>query len=210
MINILIVDDYSLIRKGLKKILSREPDISVVREAGNGFEVIDCIKEAEIDLVLLDISMPKKSGLEVLKDLKYVYPDLPVLMLSMHHEDRYAFRCFKGGANGYISKMSSAEELVKAIRKTMAGEKYLSPAISDKFAIQFVSGKSKPIHEVLSDREYEVFYQIAIGKKVSEISDELSLSLRTIYTYRTRIMQKLNRSSDTDLVLYAAKNNLID
>lgn len=210
MIKIMIADDHTLIREGLKKILWQEPDISVVCEAINGFEVFDCIKKSKVDLVLLDISMPKKSGLEVLKDLKYAYPEIPVLMLSMHPEDRFACRSFKSGANGYITKMSAADELVKAIRKIVSGEKYLSPALSDKFALQFVSGRSKPLHEILSDREYEVFYLITAGKKVNDISKELSLSLRTVYTYRARILQKLNKKSDTDLVLYAAQNDLID
>ncbi len=210
MIKLLIVDDHSLIREGLKKILSREPDMSVVCEANGGSEAIDCVKKTQIDLVLLDISMPKKSGFEVLKELKFAHPEMPVLMLSVHPEERFAFRSFKSGANGYITKTSEADELVKAIRKTAGGEKYLSPSLSDKFALQFVSGKSKPIHEILSDREHEVFYLISTGKKVNEISRELSLSIRTVYTYRSRILQKLDKSSDADLVFYAAQNDLID
>src|SRR5512144_2945293 len=164
MLRILIADDHALIREGLKKILKAAQDISVVSEAQNAREVIEEMKKQEIDVVILDISLPGKSGLELLKDLKQDYPKLPVLMLSMHPEDRFAVRALKAGAAGYVTKESAVDELIKAIRKVVQGRKYVSPQLAEKLAFALEPDTGKPVHENLSDREYQVMCLIAGGK----------------------------------------------
>src|SRR5262245_11170721 len=192
MLKILIADDHALIREGLKKILKAAQDITVVSEAQNAREVIEEVKKQELDVVILDISLPGKSGLELLKDLKQQSPNLPVLILSMHPEDRFAVRALKAGASGYVTKDSAVDELVKAIRKVMLGRKYVSPALAEKLAFDLETDTGKPPHENLSDREYQVMCLIAVGKTVREIAGELFLSISTVNTYRARILEKMN------------------
>lgn len=209
MIKIFITDDHPLIREGIRNILREDPDMDVVGEAGNAFEVQKLIKSQQVDILLLDLSMPDKNGLELLKDLKYTHPNLPVLILSMYSEDQFAIRALKGGASGYITKESATDELIKAIRKIIAGHKYISAELAEKLAAELVSGNKEP-HETLSDREFQVFRYIASGKRVCEISKELSLSERTIHTYRARIFQKMNMNSEAQLIHYAIQKDLID
>jgi len=160
--------------------------------------------------LLLDLSMPDKNGLELLKDLKYAYPNLPVLILSIYPEDQFALRTLKAGASGYMTKESTTDELVKAIRKIVGGHRYISTGVAEKLAAEVINGNNKEPHEMLSDREYQVFRYITSGKKVKEISKELSLSARTIHTYRTRIFEKMKMNSELQLIHYAFQKHLLD
>ena len=209
-IKILIADDHVLIREGLKKILKSASDITVVSEAQNSKEVFEELQKHEVDVVVLDISFPGKSGLEILKDLKQQYPKLPVLILSMHPEDRFATRSFKAGAAGYITKDSAAEELIRAIRKVVDSRKYVSSTLAEKLAFNLESDAGKPLHETLSDREYQVLCMIAMGKTVKDIAAELSLSINTINTYRARVLEKMKMSKDAELIRYALQNRLVE
>jgi two-component system, NarL family, invasion response regulator UvrY len=209
-IKILIADDHVLIREGLKKILKSASDINVVSEAQDAQEVFDQLDKNEVDVVVLDISFPGKSGLEILKDLKQQYPKLPVLILSMHPEDRFATRSFKAGAAGYITKDSAAEELIRAIRKVVDSRKYVSSSLAEKLAFNLESDAGKPLHETLSDREYQVLCMIAMGKTVKNIAAELSLSINTINTYRARVLEKMKMSKDAELIRYALQNRLVE
>lgn len=210
MLKILIADDHALIREGLKKILKGEQDINVVSEAQNAREVIQEVRNQELDVVILDISLPGKSGLELLKDLKLEYPKLPILILSMHPEDRFAVRALKAGAAGYVTKESAVEELVKAIRKVVNGRKYVSPSLAEKLALNLEADTTRPPHESLSDREYQVMCLIAVGKSVREIAGELFLSISTVNTYRARILEKMNMKTDAEMIRYAVQNQLVD
>jgi len=210
MIKILIADDHQLIREGLKKILKEEHDMSVVGEGGNADEVFKLVRESDLDVVLLDISMPGRSGLEVLKELKHTHPKLPVLMLSMHPEDRFAVRSLKAGASGYITKESAGEELVSAIRKVVGGGKYISMFLAEKLAFGLDADSGRPPHEALSDREFQVMTMISAGKKMTEIAEELSLSIRTVNTYRARILEKMQMKNNAELIHYAIQHGLVD
>jgi two-component system, NarL family, invasion response regulator UvrY len=210
MLKVLIADDHTLIREGLKKILKTAQEISEVREAGNAREVIEQVKKGDLDVIILDISFPGKNGLELLKDLKQDYPKLPVLMLSMHPEDRFAVRALKAGASGYVTKETAVEDLIKAIRKVVQGRKYVSQNLAEKLASNLEGDTGKPVHESLSDREYQVLCLIASGKTVRQISGELFLSMSTVNTYRARILEKMNMKTDAELIRYALQNQLID
>ena len=210
MINILIADDHELIREGLKKILKKEADMEVLGEARNAQEVFDQVKNRNVNIVLLDISMPGLSGLDVLTELRQNYPKLPVLILSMHPEDRFAVRALKAGAAGYVTKDSAVSELVKAIRKVVTGSKYVSVRLAEKLADELEKGNEKPPHEMLSDREFQVMRMVAAGKKISEIAEELSLSISTVNTYRTRILEKMQMETNVELTRYAIENHLIE
>ncbi len=210
MIKILIADDHSVVRAGLKQIISGIPDMAIVDEAGNANVVIDKIRNNDYSVVVLDIAMPGKSGLDTLKEIKAERPGLPVLMLSMYPEDQYAIRVLKSGAAGYLTKESAPEELVTAIRTVANGKKYISPSLAEKLVINLDSDGKKEPHELLSDREYQVLRMIASGKAVSEIADELSLSVKTISTYRSRVLEKMNLKNNAELTTYAIQNNLVD
>jgi DNA-binding NarL/FixJ family response regulator len=210
MINVLIADDHALIREGLKKILKSEPDMTLAGEAANVQELNDQLRKLAVDIVLLDISMPGESGLDALKDLKQQNSRLPILILSVHPEHRFAIRALKAGASGYITKESAVEELVQAIRKIVAGGKYVSLALAEHLATELETGKAKPLHETLSDREFQVMRMIASGKKSSEIAEELSVSVSTVNTYRARIFEKMNMQSNVELTRYALENHLIE
>lgn len=210
MINVLIADDHALIREGLKKILKNEPDMTLAGEAGNVQELNEQLRKLAVDIVLLDISMPGESGLDALKDLKQQNAHLPILILSVHPEHRFAIRALKAGASGYITKESAVEELVQAIRKIVAGGKYVSLALAEQLATELETGNAKPLHETLSDREYQVMCMIASGKKSSEIAEELSVSLSTVNTYRARIFEKMKLQSNVDLTRYAIENHLVE
>jgi two-component system, NarL family, invasion response regulator UvrY len=210
MINILIADDYVLIREGLKKVLRNEPEISVVAEAINGAEVIKMLKKSQANFVVLDINMPVRSGLDVLFDLKRMFPQLPVLILSMYPEKTYALRSLKAGASGYLCKESAAEELVMAIKKVWSGGKYITASLAELLAEMVVSDSNRiALHEDLSDREFQIMCKIAEGESLKSISENLSLTLSTINTYRNRINEKMKFSSNTELIRYCIHKELI-
>lgn len=209
MIRILVVDDHAIVREGLKQILGDVKDMAVLAEAGNGQEAMDRIRRQSFDVILMDISMPGRSGLEILKDIKTEQPKLPVLILSMHPEEQYAIRALKAGAAGYMNKSSAPDELIGAIRKVSAGRKYVSPSVAEKLAFELGSDPTRLPHELLSDREYQVMMMLAAGKSVSEIGEELCLSVKTISTYRSRIMEKMNLKKNAELTLYAVQHHLL-
>jgi len=210
MIRILIADDHTIVREGLKQILAETRDMVVADEASNGQEVFAKVSKNEYDVVLLDISMPGRSGLEVLKQLKGERPKLPVLILSMYSEEQYAMRALRAGASGYMTKESAPDELIEAIRKVSQGRKYVSPSLAEKLAVSLELGEEKPPHEMLSDREYQVMCMIASGKTIKEIAEELSLSVKTISTYRSRILEKLNFKTNAAITHYAVQNRLVE
>jgi two-component system, NarL family, invasion response regulator UvrY len=210
MINILIADDHAIFREGLKHILAESPDVKVVAEARNGQEVLEKIWSEKYDMVLLDISMPGISGLEVLKQLKIEKPKLPVLVLSMHPEEQYAVRVLRAGASGYLTKESAPDELITAIRKISQGRKYITASLAERLAFEMEIDSEKPLHEVLSDREYQVLRIIAAGKTVKQIAEELSLSIKTVSTYRGRIMEKMKMKTNAELIHYAIKHEILD
>ena len=210
MIKILIADDHAVVRRGLKQILAEEPNMAVFGEACNAQEVLKNVREQDWDIVILDITMPDRSGLDVLKELKRERPKLPVLFLSIHPEDQYAVRVLKAGAAGYMTKESAPEELVKAIRKVLRGGKYISPSLAEKLAFDLETDSEKPLHETLSDREYQVMCMIASGKTVKEIAKKLYLSVKTISTHRARILGKMKMKTNAELTHYAVKNRLVD
>lgn len=210
MINVLIADDHVLIREGLKKILKSESDMAVVGEAANAEELYAQARKTNPSIVLLDISMPGTSGLDALKSLRQECPRVPVLILSVHPEHRFAVRALKSGAAGYVNKQGAVEELVNAIRKIVEGGKYVSPALAEELATQVGAPADKSPHEILSDREFQIMCMIASGKKRTEIAEELALSLSTVNTYRARILEKMNMQSNVELARYALEHGLIE
>lgn len=212
MIEIIITDDHSLVREGLKKVLTqRTIDFKVVGEASTANELLEQLREKQPDLVILDIAMPGKSGLDVLKEVKESYPKLPVLILSMHPEDRFAIRALKAGASGYLTKGDVADRLVKAIRRiVIEKKKYISQELAEQLAERVDANNEAPLHANLSDREYQIMCMIASGKTVDDIANELSLSTQTIHTYRLRIKKKMKLKSNVEITRYAIINDLID
>ena len=210
MIRILIVDDHPVVRNGLKEILVRELEGVTCGEAGDGSQALDEVQSRRWELVILDITMPGQSGLSTLVELKRLQPKLPVLVLSVHSEDQYGKRVLKAGASGYMNKESAPEELIKAVRKLLAGGRYVSSALAEKLALALGEDSGRPHHEALSDREFEVLRRIASGRTVSQIAEELHLSGTTVSTYRTRILEKLNMTTTAELMRYAMHNQLVD
>jgi len=210
MIKILIADDHTMFREGLKHILAEYPDLVVTDEANNGQEVLDKIWKNNYDMVLLDITMPGMTGLEALKQLKNDKPKLPVLILSMHPEEQYAVRVLRAGASGYLTKESAPDELITAIRKISQGRKYITPSLAERLASEFEADSEKPLHDILSDREYQVLRMIAEGNTVKHIAKELSLSIKTVSTYRTRIMEKMKMKTNAEVMHYVIKHHLLD
>ena len=209
MLKILIVDDHAVVRAGLKQILAETPDMKVAGEASSGNEALEMALHGSFDLVLLDISMPDMSGLDVLKELHMVHGDLPILMLSMYPEEQYAIRALKAGAKGYLTKESAPDELISAIRKVSQGGRYISLSLAENLAFYLGSDASKSPHQLLSDREYQVMLMIASGKTVSEIADELVLSVKTISTNRHRSLQKMGMKNNAEFTYYAIKEGLV-
>jgi two-component system invasion response regulator UvrY len=209
VIKILIADDHAVVRKGVRHILSEFPDDVTASEAGDSYEVIDKIRKNDYDIVLLDIAMPGKDGLEALKEIKIEKPKLPVLILSMFPEEQFALRALKSGASGYLTKESIPEELLKAIKKILRGGKYVSESFSDELLLVIDRDVEKLPHETLSDREYQVMLMIAAGKTRKEIAEKLFLSVKTVSTYRTRILEKMGMKTNADLTNYMNKHNLI-
>jgi DNA-binding NarL/FixJ family response regulator len=210
MIRILIADDHPVVRMGVKQILEKVSDMEVKGEASDGAEALDKITKKKFDVVLLDISMPGIGGLEVLKQLKRKKPSLPVLLLSMHPEKQYAIRALKSGASGYLTKKSAPYELEKAIRTVSQGEKYISSSLAKILASHLESYMNRPPHETLSNQEYQVFSMICMGNTQTEIAQDLDLSIKTISTYRNRIMKKMKMKNDVELSRYAMQNHLFD
>jgi two-component system invasion response regulator UvrY len=210
LIHVLIADDHPLLRAGLKAVLAVEPDFSVPGEAEDSDQLLKRVEERSWDAIVLDIAMPGRSGLETLSEIRRRRPTLPVLILSVHSEEQFALRAIKAGANGYLTKTNAATELVRAIRRILAGEKYVSTDFAGVLANLVESGNPRPLHEVLSDREYHVVCRIASGKSVSEIAEETELSVKTISTYRARALEKMNMHSSAELTRYAIRNGLVD
>ncbi len=208
MIKILIADDHPIVRHGLKQVVAEESDMRVLGEAPDAQAVLGLVRREDWDIVVLDVQMPGRSGLDVLQELKRERPKLPVLILSVQPEDQYAVRVLKSGAAGYMTKDTAPEELVKAIRKIVGGGKYISAALAEKLAADL--GSPGPLHETLSNREFQVLCMIASGKTVGQIADELSLSVKTISTNRERILGKMKMKTNAELTHYAIKNRLVE
>ncbi len=210
MIKILIADDHAIVRQGLKQILADTPDLAVRGEAQTGQEVLNKVRTGEWDLVVLDLAMPGRGGLDVLKELKRERPKLPILVLSIYPEDQYAVRVLKAGASGYLTKESAPEELIKAIRKITAGGKYVSSYVTEKLVFNLGRDAETPPHETLSNREYQVMCLIASGKTVKDVAKEMALSIKTISTYRVRILEKMKMKSNSELIHYGIRNQLVE
>jgi two-component system, NarL family, invasion response regulator UvrY len=209
-IKVIIADDHAIVREGLKQILADTSDIAVTADASSGCDAIRLIRDGNCDVMLLDISMPDRSGIEVLKQVKKEFPKLAVLMLSMHREDQYAIRALKAGAAGYLNKQSAPAELVIAIRQVAAGRKYISAALAQELANHLGEDHEQPLHATLSDREYQTMTMIASGKTVGDIAQDLMLSVKTISMYRSRVLQKMKLRHNAELTHYAIKNHLVD
>ncbi|MFC1764170.1 response regulator [Planctomycetota bacterium] len=210
MLKILVADDHTVVRKGLKQILGEVPDMIVAGEASDGLETLHKVREDHYDMVLLDIAMPGISGLDVLKQLRSERPDLPVLMLSMYPEEQYAVRTLKAGASGYLTKESASDELIAAIRKVCSGGRYVTSSLAEKLAACLGTHSDTPVHEKLSDREYQVVCMIASGKTVTEIAEALSLSVKTISTNRSRALTKMGMKTNAEITYYAIKHGLVE
>jgi two-component system invasion response regulator UvrY len=209
-IEILIADDHPIVREGFKQVISETDDMIVADEASNAQEVLALVRKREYDLILLDISMPGRSGLEVLKELKSEYQKLPVLILSIYPEEQYAVRAFRAGASGYLTKASAPNELISAIRKIVHGGRYVSESLAEKLTYYLDEDVSKPLHDLLSDREYQVMLMLGSGKTVKEVAEILFLSVKTISTYRSHILEKMKMKNNAEITLYVVKNKLID
>lgn len=210
MIRILLADDHTLIRDGLKQIFADTEDLQVAGEAASGHEVLARVREGEWDILLLDLSMPGRSGLELVKQIKSEKPRLPILVLSMHDAEQYALRAMRAGASGYLTKDSEAPQLIEVVRKIARGGVFVSPAVAEQMAREIMPGTNSLPHTLLSDREYQVFRMIASGSGIGEIALELALSVKTVSTHKTRIMQKMNLANQTELVRYALRHKLLD
>jgi len=210
VIRVLIADDHPIVRRGLMEILVRELKGAVCGEAGNAQQLLSEVQSHDWDLVILDMSMPGRSGLDVLRDLKGLRPKLPVLVLSMHPEDQLGRRMLRAGASGYMNKESAPEELIKAIRKVLAGGRYVSAALAEKLALDLSGDAAQRPHERLSDRELEVLRMIGLGRTVSQIAEELHLGVTTVSTYRARVLEKMNMTTTAELMHYALSNRLAE
>lgn len=209
MTRILLADDHAVVRKGLRQIVKESVRGPVFGEASSGEEVLRKVSDEEWDIVILDISLPDQSGLDVLKALRQTHPRLPVLVLSMHPEEQFAVRALKAGARGYVTKRTAARDLVAAVKKVLAGGRYLSASLAERLAVNLQENGVTP-HERLSDREYQVFRMLALGKTVKEISRELGLSPQTVSTHRARILEKMGMATNTELTQYAIQNRILE
>lgn len=210
MIQVLIADDHTILREGLKQILSEHPHLEVVGEAENGLEALKQIRARHFDVVVLDMSMPGRSGIELIKQIKDEKPTLPILILSMHKEDHYAVRTLKAGASGYLSKDSASTQLVHAIDKVAGGGMFISPAVAEKLALGLRQSSDALPHTTLSDREYQIFQMLVHGEGLTEIAAELNLSVKTVSTHKSRIMEKMALENLSGLIKYAIRHRLID
>ena len=209
MIRIAIVDDHAIVRAGLRQFFADHPDLSVVAEAANGRDALDIVRQGEVDVVVMDISMPDQSGVDALAAIRARAPDLPVLILSGFPEAHYATTLLRQGASGYLNKDCDPDEIVQAIRTVARGRKYITAGVAERLAEGLGGGGDKPLHEQLSERELQVFLHLARGETIGHLADTLSLSVKTVSTYRTRVMEKMGLASNSDLTYYALKNGLI-
>ena len=210
MIRALVADDHAVVRRGLKDLLGESGDIVVQGEAASGKELLERLGEQPWDIVVLDINLPDRSGLDLLAELKRLHPDLPVLILTICAEEQFAVRALRAGASGYVTKESAPEELVQAVRKVVARGRYVSPGVAERLAHWVDAGAEKPPHETLSTREFQIFRLLASGRSVSRAAEEVCLSVKTVSTYRARILEKMNLKTNADLTLYAVRNRLIE
>ena len=210
MIRILIADDHAIVRAGLKQFVADQADMSVAGEAATGAETVSLVRSEPYDVVLLDISMPDRNGVDTLKQLKQIRPEMPVLMLSAHAEEQYAVNLLRAGAAGYVSKETASTQLVQAIRTVTRGRKYVSPDLAQVLADGVTGQGEAPLHASLSQREFQIFCKLAGGMPVSKIAQELFLSLKTVSTYRSRVLEKMGMKTNADLTYYAIKNRLIE
>ena len=209
MIRIVIADDHTIVRAGLKQVLATAGDFNVIAEAQNGGEVMQHVRAHEFDVLLLDMSMPGKSGIELIKQVHSEKPKLRILVLSMHEEEQYAVRAIKAGAAGYLTKDSASDQLIAAIRKVAAGGAYITAAVAEQFALGAMANNDGPPHAALSDREYQVFGMIVAGQTITDIADRLNLSVKTVSTHKARILQKMNMTNPAELVRYAIRHRLV-
>jgi DNA-binding NarL/FixJ family response regulator len=210
MLRVLIADDHAVVRQGLRQILGEIPELGTVGEAGNGQDTLNMVRAEPWDVLVLDMSMPGRGGLDILRDVRRERPQVRVLVLSMHPEDQFAVRMLKAGASGYMTKESAPEELVAAVRKIITGGKYVSASLAEKLAFDMDRDSDRPLHESLSDREFQVLRLLASGRTVQQIADELMLSAKTISTYRARVLEKLKMKTNAELIYYAIQNRLVE
>ncbi len=210
MIRVAVADDHAVVREGLRQILSAQPDLSLAGDAANHGEVMQLLRREPCDVLVLDVAMPGKNGIDTLKQVKAEWPRLPVLILSMYPEDQYAFRAFKAGASGYLTKMAAADELVEAIRRVVRGRRYITPELAEALAAALDHDHDAPAHVALSDREFQVLRQMATGKTLGQIGEAMSLSPKTVSVYRARLLAKLHLSTTADLLRYALEHGLVD
>ncbi len=210
MPKVLIADDHPIVRTGLKQIIADEPDIQIIGEASNGSEVLEFLMKNPCDLVLLDLAMPKRTGLDVINEIRQIQPHIAILVLSIYPEEQYAVRALRAGASGYLTKASAPNELIKAMRKVLSGGKYISISLAEILASEIDQHTPQQPHERLSDREYQVMLMLAAGKTVTEVAQDLNLSVKTISTYRARILEKMNMKNNAQLTFYAVENHLIE
>jgi DNA-binding NarL/FixJ family response regulator len=208
MTRVVVADDHAIVREGLKRILDGQEGIEIAGEATNGHEVLERVRAGGFDLLLLDLSMPGKSGIELIRQVKAESPKLRVLILTMHEEDQYAVRAIRAGASGYLTKESATAQLVSAIRRIADGRLYISPNVAEQLALDVHAGRDETPHKHLSDREFEIFNLLVAGRSVSDIAGQLHLSVKTVSTHKTRILQKMNAASVADLVRYAIQHRL--
>ena len=210
MIRIVVADDHTIVREGLKQLLTAAGDLEVVAEAQNGFEVMDRVRALDFDVLLLDMSMPGKSGIELIKQVKGEKPKLRILVLSMHEEHQYAVRAIRAGAAGYLTKEGASAQLVSAIRRVAGGGAYISAEVAEQLALSAMPGAKGPPHSTLSDREFQIFRMIAEGRSVSDIAERLNLSVKTVSTHKANILQKMNMSTQAELIRYALTHRLVE
>jgi DNA-binding NarL/FixJ family response regulator len=209
-LRVLIIDDHPIVRQGLRQTLADTSEIGEISEAATPHEAMDLVRQREWDVVILDIGLPGRGGLEVLKDIKQEAPRLPVLILSMHPEEQYAIRAIRAGAAGYLTKETAPEKLVDAVRRVVSGGRYISPELAETLATELTADANRPLHASLSDREFAVLRLIASGQTVSDIADRLSLSVKTVSTYRARILEKMRLKNNAELMHYVLTNHLLD
>lgn len=209
MIRLLIADDHTIMREGLKRILEGIEDIQVIGEAVDGHDTLNKVRSESFDVLLLDLSMPGRSGVDLIHQIRDEFPKLPILILTMHEEDQYAVRAIRAGANGYLTKESAGTQLVSALRKVASGRPYISMEVAEQLALSAMPSRGELSHSILSDREFEVFCHLAKGKSITEIGDMLHLSVKTVSTHKTRIMQKMELQSLSELVQYAVAHHLL-
>ncbi len=210
MIKLFIADDHPLVRNGLKDILREEVDLEVIGEAENDQELLDGLSRKKPDVLITDLSMPGRGTLSVLSEVRNQFPKLPILVLTMHPEERFAVRALRSGASGYLTKDTKPDEIIKAVRTIAGGKKYITPTLAEKLALELDRDPERPLHQFLSNREFQIMRALASGKKIKDIADDLAISIHTVNTYKARIMEKMNMKSVTELTLYAMENHLLE